>query len=229
MASSNFDPNSPINGNEEMARFVFFRKYVRIDGTLRPEAFMPNLHLDTSVTRHNNLGDRKIWIRGNNVARQIPGRLIGRGDVCASVYRAQGLHINSAPVTCNPQHVNVANWPADKASQKNRAQLIAKESAFKPSIEISDSQATSRLGEFVIIKGIVAEIVTTNKANMLFNFGSVYPNQTFTAWIQRDAPFLNDPALRLQGKAVRIIGKIETFNGKPEICVSSRSQILEGV
>jgi hypothetical protein len=227
MASSDFDPNSAINGNEEMCRFVFFRSNVRIDGTLKPEAFMPNDHLDTSVTRHNNLGDRKIWIRGNNVARQTQGRLIGRGDVFASAYRVQGLHINPAPVPCNPQHANVANWPADKPSQKIRAQLIAKESTFKPSIQISDSQATSRLGEFVIIKGIVAEIVTTHKANMLFNFGSVYPHQTFTAWIHRKAPFLNDPALKLQGKAVQIIGKIETYNGKPEICVSSRSQILE--
>jgi hypothetical protein len=208
---------------------VFYREHVRIDGTLKPDAFIPHPYSDTSVTRHDNLEERKIWIRGNNVARQTQRRLIGRGDACASAYLDQGLLIKLARTKCNPQHVNVHNWPIDKPAQKNRAQGIAKASAFKPLIEISDAQALSQVGEFAIVQGVVAEIVTTHKGNVLFNFGLVHPNQTFTAWIRSGASFLKDPVLSgLRGKTVRVIGKIELFKGKPEIRVSSRPQILDG-
>ena len=229
MALSDFDPNSAIHGNEELARFVFYKNHVRIDGTLKPDGFIPHPDVDTSATRHNRLGERKIWIRGNNVARQTQRRLIGRADACASAYSNNGLQINPDPVKCNPQHVNVGAWPTDKPSQKNRAQLISKESVFKPSIEISDTQVSIHVGQFVTVKGIVTQIVTTHKSNMLFNFGSLHPNQTFTAWIQSGTPFLSDPLLSsLEGKIVRVIGKIEVYNGKPEIRVSSRSQIESG-
>ena len=228
MASSDFDPNSAIITSERLARFVFYRDHVRIDGTLKPDAFIPHPYTDTSVTRHDNLEERKVWIRGNNVARQTQRRLIGRGDACASAYLDQGLQIKPGPTKCNPQHANVHNWPIDKPAQKNRAQRIAKATAFKPSIEISDAQTVSQVGEFAIVKGVVAEIVTTHKGNVLFNFGLVHPNQTFTAWIQSGASFLNDPELSsFQGKTVRVIGKIELFKAKLEIRVSSRSQILD--
>jgi len=216
-------------GNEGLARFVFFKNHVRIDGTLKPDAFIPYPDVAMSATRHNHLEERKIWVRGNNVARQTKRHLIGRGDARASTYSDQGLQINPDPVKCNPQHVNVCAWPTDKPSQKNRAQLISKESAFKPLIEISDAQAFGRVGEFVIVEGIVSQTVTTHKGNMVFSFGSPHPNQTFTAWIQSGAVFLSDPVLSsLEGKIVRVVGKIEIYNRKPEIRVSSRSQILDG-
>jgi len=167
------DPNSAIHANEELARFVFYKNHVRIDGTLKPDGFIPHPDVDTSATRHNRLGERKIWIRGNNVARQTQRRLIGRADACASAYSNNGLQINPDPVKCNPQHVNVGAWPTDKASQKNRAQLISKESVFKPSIEISDTQVSIHVGQFVTVKGIVTQIVTTHKSNMLFNLSSL--------------------------------------------------------
>jgi hypothetical protein len=228
MASSNFDPNSAIITSERLARFVFYREHIRIDGTLKPDAFIPHPYTDTSVTRHDNLQERKIWVRGNNVARQTHRRLIGRGDARASAYLDQGLQIKPAPTKCNPQHVNVHNWPTDKPAQKNRAQRITKASVFKPSIEISDAQAVSQVGEFAIVQGVVAEIVTTHKGNVLFNFGLMHPDQTFTAWIQTGASFLNDPVFSsFQGKTVRVIGKIELFKAKAEIRVSSRLQILD--
>jgi hypothetical protein len=47
--------------------------------------------------------------------------------------------------------------------------------------------------------------------------------------VQSGASFLNVPELSsFQGKTVRVVGKIELFKGKPEIRVSSRSQILDG-
>jgi DNA/RNA endonuclease YhcR with UshA esterase domain len=60
-------------------------------------------------------------------------------------------------------------------------------------------------------------------------FGSPYPNHAFTPWIQSRAAFLRDPVLScLEGKIVRVVGKIEIYKLKPEIRVSSRSQILDG-
>jgi hypothetical protein len=223
---SKFDPSSPIHETERLARFVFYRNHVRSDGTLKPDAFIPHPYVDLSTTRHDLLGERKIWIRGNNVARQKQLRLIGRGDVCASVYSSQGLQIKPDPVDCNPQHVNIGLWPVDKPSQKNRAHEVSKQSIFKPLIEIVEAQVSAHVGDFVVVQGLIAQVVTTQRSNMIFNFGSPYPRQTLTAWIQRGTPLLSDPALaELEGRFIRVIGKIEACNGKPYLRVSSRSQI----
>lgn len=225
MALPKFDPSSPIPNTEQLARFVFHKSHVRIDGTLKQDAFIPHPHVDLSTTRHDLLGDRKIWIRGNNVARQKNLPLIGRGDVCASVYRSRGLQIVPEPIDCNPQHVNIGSWPSDKPAQKNRAQLIAKDSVFRPFIEIDDTQASTHIGDFVVVNGFVAQVVT-QRANMFLNFGSPYPSQNLTAWIQCDAPILGELEVSaLQGQDIRVTGKIEVCNSKPQIRVSLRSQI----
>lgn len=226
MALPKFDPSSPILDAEQLARFVLYKSHVRIDGTLKQDAFIPHPYTDLSTTRHDLLGERKIWIRGNNVARQQKLPLIGRGDVCASVYRSRELQIVRDPIDCNPQHVNIGPWPSDKPAQKNRAQLIAKDSVFRPFIEIADTEASTYIGDFVVVNGFLAQVVTSQRANMFLNFGSPYPNQSLTAWIQRGAPILGElEVIALQGQRIRVTGKIEVCNSKPQIRVSLGSQI----
>jgi hypothetical protein len=54
----------------------------------------------------------------------------------------------------------------------------------------------------------------------------MHPNQAFTAWIQSGSAFVSDSLLYgLLGKTVRVIGKIEIFNGKPEMRIVARWQI----
>ena len=64
----------------------------------KPDGFIPHPDVDMSATRHNRLGERKIWIRGNNVARQTQRRLIGRADACASTYSNISGAVPSGPL-----------------------------------------------------------------------------------------------------------------------------------
>jgi hypothetical protein len=60
------------------------------------------------------------------------------------------------------------------------------------------------------------------------NFRGVYPNQTFTGWISAGTPLAADASIpTLQGKKIKITGRIELYRGKPEIKVLSKSQITE--
>jgi DNA/RNA endonuclease YhcR with UshA esterase domain len=93
---------------------------------------------------------------------------------------------------------------------------------------VSDAQAEQHIGQNVTIEGVVTAVSTSRKGNTFINFGEVYPNQTFTGWIPAGTPLASDASLQaLQGKKVRITGRIELYRGKPEIRVLSKSQIAE--
>ena len=78
------------------------------------------------------------------------------------------------------------------------------------------------------VEGVVTAVTTSRKGNTFINFGGVYPNQTFTGWVPAGTPLASDASLQLlQGKKVKITGRIELYRGKPEIRVLSKSQITE--
>jgi DNA/RNA endonuclease YhcR with UshA esterase domain len=93
---------------------------------------------------------------------------------------------------------------------------------------IPDSEAAQHIGQNAIVEGVVTAVSTSKRGNTFINFGGVYPNQTFTGWIPAGTPLASDPSLQaLQGKKVKITGRIELYRGKPEIKVLSRDQITE--
>jgi hypothetical protein len=55
--------------------------------------------------------------------------------------------------------------------------------------------------------------------------GATYPNQTFTGWIPASSvsksPILSD----IEGKHVKITGRIEMYKGKPETRINAASQL----
>jgi hypothetical protein len=56
--------------------------------------------------------------------------------------------------------------------------------------------------------------------------GSAYPNQMFTGWILPASPINKSPNLTdIDGKRVRITGRIEFYKGKPEIRINKGSQL----
>jgi hypothetical protein len=114
-----------VSDGEQLARYVFFKSYVREDGTLRSNAFIPHPHKDISVTRHLGLDDKGIWQIGKAVAAQSDRPLHGRADLSAVDCRQSNLLVVSEPVEENPNHASIAGWPADKPNQKIRAAEIA--------------------------------------------------------------------------------------------------------
>ena len=96
------------------------------------------------------------------------------------------------------------------------------------STTIPDTEAEKHVGQDVTIEGVVTAVTTSRKGNTFINFGGVYPNQTFTGWIPAGTPLATDASIpTLQGKKIKITGRIELYRGKPEIRVLSKSQIAE--
>jgi DNA/RNA endonuclease YhcR with UshA esterase domain len=93
---------------------------------------------------------------------------------------------------------------------------------------IPDTEAAQHIGQNATVEGVVVAVSTSKKGNTFINFGGVYPNQTFTGWIPAGTPLASDASLQtLQGKKVKITGRIESYRGKAEIRVLSRDQITE--
>jgi DNA/RNA endonuclease YhcR with UshA esterase domain len=69
-------------------------------------------------------------------------------------------------------------------------------------------------------------VFTSDKANTFLNIGARYPNQTFTGWIPPASPVSKSPMLAgIEGRQVKIIGRIEMYKGKPEIRISAATQL----
>jgi hypothetical protein len=67
---------------------------------------------------------------------------------------------------------------------------------------------------------------TSNKGNTFLNIGGTYPNQTFTGWIPPASPVNKSPMLSdIEGKHVKITGRIEMYKGKPEIRINVAKQL----
>jgi hypothetical protein len=93
---------------------------------------------------------------------------------------------------------------------------------------IPDSDAPLHIGQNATVEGVVVAVSTSKRGNTFINFGGIYPNQTFTGWIPAGTSLASDASLEsLQGKKVKITGRIELYRGKPEIRVLSRDQITE--
>jgi len=120
-----------VKDDEWLARFILFRKWIRSsDQTLRPDAFIPYPLPNLSVTRHLELTPIEILEIGQAIADQRGTKLLGRGDVQASIPRGQMLQIEAAPIEGNLNHANINGWPTDKPAQKMIAQEIAARASF---------------------------------------------------------------------------------------------------
>jgi DNA/RNA endonuclease YhcR with UshA esterase domain len=86
--------------------------------------------------------------------------------------------------------------------------------------------AASHIGEYATVEGVVAKAFTSKNGNTFLNIGASYPNQTFTGWMPNSSP-VKDSALldRIEGKQVKITGRIELYKGKPEIRINAAEQL----
>lgn len=114
-----------VSAGEKLARYILHSAYLRQDQTVRSNGFIPHPYKDLSVTRHLGLSEDRIWAIGSDVAGKTGKKLYARADVPAGAVLDQQLQIHPAPFEGNPNHANIAGWPADKPSQMSIAQKIA--------------------------------------------------------------------------------------------------------
>jgi DNA/RNA endonuclease YhcR with UshA esterase domain len=76
------------------------------------------------------------------------------------------------------------------------------------------------------VEGVVANVFTSEKGNTFLNIGATYPNQTFTGWIPPASSVNKSPTLSgIEGRHVKITGRIEMYKGKPEIRINAAEQL----
>jgi hypothetical protein len=124
-------PPAHVSDGETLARFVMSERWVRENGSVRPDAFVPPPDLNLSVTRHLALSTPRLWERGANVAEERAKTLLGRADVsAAAVRRTSPLEIVAARLDRNPEHAHIVGWPTEKPRQKMLAQLLAASATY---------------------------------------------------------------------------------------------------
>jgi DNA/RNA endonuclease YhcR with UshA esterase domain len=91
---------------------------------------------------------------------------------------------------------------------------------------IPANEAAAHINEWATVEGVVAKVFTSKTGNTFLNIGAIYPNQTFTGWIPPASPVNKSPILSgIEGKRVKITGRIEMYKGKPEIRINAVSQL----
>ena len=91
-------------------------------------------------------------------------------------------------------------------------------------VTIGATQAKAYVGKQVTVTGVVAQ-VSFRPSIVFLNFDKPYPENPFTAIIHtsRTNEFEKLPALK--GKPVSVSGKVRDYNGKPELELTSKSQL----
>ena len=123
---------SPVDNEEQLARFVLFSKHVdAYDQRIKPEAFIPHPYPDLSVTRHRGLSEKQLQKLGCGISTARKRTLYGRADVGAITVRQQALAVEPHPVKGNPNHANILGWPKEKPAQKIIALKLAAASTYR--------------------------------------------------------------------------------------------------
>jgi micrococcal nuclease len=95
---------------------------------------------------------------------------------------------------------------------------------------IGACQAGNYYGKEVIVEGKVVDVYRSKKNNVFLNFEKPYPNQCFSAVIfaSDQYKFVQNPEKYYDQKVLRIRGKIQEYQGKPEIILKEPWQIEVG-
>jgi hypothetical protein len=86
-------------------------------------------------------------------------------------------------------------------------------------------EAAKHVGETATVTGRVDGVQHWGKGNIFLNMGGKYPNQAFTAFIPSSSAGQFSKSQQYEGRTLAVSGKIALHKGKPEIVVTSPSQI----
>jgi len=87
------------------------------------------------------------------------------------------------------------------------------------------AEAAKHVGETATVTDRVDGVHQSGKGNIFLNMGGKYPNQAFTAFIPSGSAAQFSNPQQYEGRTVAVSGKITLYHGKPEIIVTSPSQI----
>jgi DNA/RNA endonuclease YhcR with UshA esterase domain len=87
------------------------------------------------------------------------------------------------------------------------------------------TEAAKHVNETAMVTDRVDGVHQSGKGNIFLNMGGKYPNQAFTAFIPSASAGQFSQPQQYEGKTVSVSGKITLYHGKPEIIVTSPSQI----
>jgi DNA/RNA endonuclease YhcR with UshA esterase domain len=87
------------------------------------------------------------------------------------------------------------------------------------------AEAAKHVGETATVTGNVDGFHQSGKGNIFLNMGGKYPNQAFTAFIPSASAGQFSNPQQYEGRTVAVSGKLTLYRGKPEIVVTSASQI----
>ncbi len=115
-----------IADDELLARFIVNSNDVRVDGTVRPQLFLPYRRVELSVNRHRDASLAETWTLGQHVAKQRGKALLGRADLRARACRLPPLDVVPSPILPhNPNHADVIGYPPRKDEQLSLASKLA--------------------------------------------------------------------------------------------------------
>ena len=122
------DPGNipPIADDELLTRFIVNSNEVRIDGTVRPQLFLPYQRVELSVNRHRDADLAETWAIGQQVAEQRGKALLGRADVRVNAGRISPLDVVPSPILPhNSNHADIVGYPPRKDEQLSLAAKLA--------------------------------------------------------------------------------------------------------
>src|SRR5437660_2675407 len=88
------------------------------------------------------------------------------------------------------------------------------------------AEAAKHVGETATVTDKVDGVHQSGKGNIFLNMGGKYPNQAFTSFIPSSSAGQFSNPQQYEGKTVAVSGKITLYRGKPEIIVTSPSQVV---
>jgi DNA/RNA endonuclease YhcR with UshA esterase domain len=89
---------------------------------------------------------------------------------------------------------------------------------------VTAADAAGRIGRTVTVEGVVSEVHVSERATFI-DLNGRYPNEEFTGVIfESDAGAFSDVDA-YEGKTVDITGTVQLYRGRPEIILTSPSQI----
>jgi hypothetical protein len=104
--------------------------------------------------------------------------------------------------------------------------LVTEVTPAQTTTVIPANEVAAHVGQYATVEGVVAKVFTSDKGNTFLNIGHTYPNQSFTGWIPPASAVNKSPMLSgIEGKHVKITGRIEMYKGKPEIRINAASQL----
>jgi hypothetical protein len=90
---------------------------------------------------------------------------------------------------------------------------------------IPANQAMAHVGQTVTVEGVVGGVKTARSGVTFIDVDGRYPNAAFTGVIFADDAKAVGDMQWLTGRKLDISGKIQLYNGRPEIIVHSRNQL----